>query len=772
MKTWLRTLSLVTVSAVTAALLPLAPATAQDSATAVDRVNQGDRLSVLTPLGHMTRQGGYCTVGFVDKAAKRLWTARHCGENGTVVNTEAGEYLGTLHYRYDMSDADSLMDITGANAIYDLAYIQVDERAWNLLGENTFSGDNLYTPVTGDQLCRYGATTKNTVCGEVIAVDDYLIYGIDLSSSPGDSGGPLWVPGRGFVGTLIGVRSGLSAQGKVTITVAHREDFGFAGPNPLPEETTVTADIDPAAVIGRKGTETDSATVFGAQGPTATDISALLRDYNRRVAQAKEQVARATERAEEKQRDIAQLQRQLEEKNPQHAQVTRELIQAQQEARTYQHHVRLLQDQLENARYDVQAEKLRSTHAREELLKAQKGWEKTAATVESLRTQLRQARDISEGQLRAEYAEKLVELERVQADLRAAQARHNTAQARVEAAEGRVRVAQQQEQEAQQRANDADKRAQQAQEALRAAMEKSERDDALVAQARTRALEAEAQVQAIQRELDALKADAATQDSTSTRNEQQREQIERLEQELQAAHTKQRQADEQLEQLKAEKAEEQAKQQALQTKLTDATTRINQLITEIVGVKAELALAPAATAAPLNQRITELEQQLAQAHAQKIAAVREASEQANREAQQLRARIAELNNRDHNAEIAALQRAHERATTRIAALEQEKQQQESGFNEQLQRALEEAARAQAALAAAHNQIQALDHTHTALKIKLQEQEAENQRLRAELAAAQGSSAISGDAGLVMGILGIIMGIIAAVASALAPLLRL
>ena len=51
----------------------------------------------------------------------------------------------------------------------------------------------------GERVCSYGATTRREFCGHVTGVRGTLIATSITGPTYGDSGGPMWIPGRGFV---------------------------------------------------------------------------------------------------------------------------------------------------------------------------------------------------------------------------------------------------------------------------------------------------------------------------------------------------------------------------------------------------------------------------------------------------------------------------------------------------------------------------------------------------------------------------------------------
>lgn len=165
-------------------------------------VSQGD--NVYTP------GTGLCTIGYVDKATRKALYAGHCakkdgewekggkaGKDVIVYDYETRQRIGYVE-KNDFSG--NLMDGT------DFAVIKLDDEI--SLGENSYSGDkwvtDFSTQVTpGKTVCSYGARTKQPTCTiikEVYPETNRIRLGIEGAGQKGDSGGPLWIPGEGFVG--------------------------------------------------------------------------------------------------------------------------------------------------------------------------------------------------------------------------------------------------------------------------------------------------------------------------------------------------------------------------------------------------------------------------------------------------------------------------------------------------------------------------------------------------------------------------------------------
>ena len=141
-----------------------------------------------------------CTLGF--NADGFSFTAAHCGRTGDYVYlVTPNGYLSRPVGVLTRSDR-AYMDRNDAN-YNDWARID-----WNdsvRLGPNKFSGDNLVHPSTlraGEQVCVYGNTTHRTNCGRFMGQLNLLTSADGATADRGDSGGPMWVEGRGLVAVM------------------------------------------------------------------------------------------------------------------------------------------------------------------------------------------------------------------------------------------------------------------------------------------------------------------------------------------------------------------------------------------------------------------------------------------------------------------------------------------------------------------------------------------------------------------------------------------
>lgn len=158
-------------------------------------ITQGDRF--ITDL-HEGEQVG-CTTGYLDKNHRTLRVTGHCshGQIGNIVRDKYGRSIGrVIHNEYR------------GNPKSDISVISINPGVQ--IGGNIHSGDRWAPPrevLPGDRLCSRSSKKNATLCGNVLYVDGNVIVGTrNAGGIPGDSGGPAWVPGKGFVGTFSGIR--------------------------------------------------------------------------------------------------------------------------------------------------------------------------------------------------------------------------------------------------------------------------------------------------------------------------------------------------------------------------------------------------------------------------------------------------------------------------------------------------------------------------------------------------------------------------------------
>lgn len=146
--------------------------------------------------------GGKCTVGFSDPAHQRSLIAAHCGREGgrvAIVDPATGASSGPIGTFFRSKVFDSRLG-------NDWAAIQWDPGV--AIGGNGYSGNGWVHPndiALGEPVCYHGNTSHGgggETCGKFAgSVGNTFFVDAPLTRA-GDSGGPVWVPGRGFVGVI------------------------------------------------------------------------------------------------------------------------------------------------------------------------------------------------------------------------------------------------------------------------------------------------------------------------------------------------------------------------------------------------------------------------------------------------------------------------------------------------------------------------------------------------------------------------------------------
>lgn len=174
-----------------------------------------DTAQVVVDQGDNVRIGNYgmCSVGFIDNENRRLYTAAHCFfDNANPDNPKFGDAIYTMsgnligHYTSGTS-VKTRYDKFGNRLVnVDTAEVTLVDGVY---GENIHSGDTAVRwsdiDPENDIACFTGATTRKVVCGTIDKVNEeakWIYLRADANSLGGDSGGPVWIPGKGFLGVI------------------------------------------------------------------------------------------------------------------------------------------------------------------------------------------------------------------------------------------------------------------------------------------------------------------------------------------------------------------------------------------------------------------------------------------------------------------------------------------------------------------------------------------------------------------------------------------
>ena len=158
-------------------------------------IQQGDQ--VFIDVGKNDGTAAMCTIGYVDAPRRNFTFSGHCsgGKIGAKVFNKDMQYIGNVqenHYK--------------RQAYNDIAVVSVKN---GTIGKNTYSGDRWVAPHTikrGEKVCSYGANSNKIHCGIITGKEspNVILASNQAGGIGGDSGGPAWIPGRGFVGVFFG----------------------------------------------------------------------------------------------------------------------------------------------------------------------------------------------------------------------------------------------------------------------------------------------------------------------------------------------------------------------------------------------------------------------------------------------------------------------------------------------------------------------------------------------------------------------------------------
>ncbi|SER94732.1 hypothetical protein [Corynebacterium cystitidis] len=162
-------------------------------------VSQGDVIYALHGIGI----DNSCTLGFIEREHHTAYTAGHCGIAGEPVFNQNKEVIGFVEAsNFFTQFVNFLPQFAG---IGDVARIRLLDHV--VAGPNDLTGDT-YVPVSevraGEPICLWGASSRETHCGTINHVRGTSLLVDAPGTVSGDSGGPAWIPGRGFVAVLSG----------------------------------------------------------------------------------------------------------------------------------------------------------------------------------------------------------------------------------------------------------------------------------------------------------------------------------------------------------------------------------------------------------------------------------------------------------------------------------------------------------------------------------------------------------------------------------------
>lgn len=163
-------------------------------------VHQGDTVIVENVRDETIYGYSRCSVGYVDRDEGVFYMAGHCtkGNDNLRVLTEDSIVIGETEETPYVKDKFSQGK--------DIERVKITN---GFPGENSYSGDEWVDPddvSLGNKICAYGGNSTKHVCGEITGkIRDRVFYSEDIDDLiAGDSGSPVWVPEKGFIGMYTG----------------------------------------------------------------------------------------------------------------------------------------------------------------------------------------------------------------------------------------------------------------------------------------------------------------------------------------------------------------------------------------------------------------------------------------------------------------------------------------------------------------------------------------------------------------------------------------
>lgn len=185
----------------------VSPPAPNDNTSYTKTINQGNEIYIYNTQGQAVSS---CTLGYVGKGY--AITAGHCGEQGAKVTDKSYSQIGRI-VKVDMERNQ------------DIAIIKLDN---GVGGQNTYSGDYIASFAKlslDDEICQYGNTTKKVLCAPMYAVPRYGAFWAKNDVTFGDSGGAMWVKGKGLIGIISSKGDGWTHGTEAWITVNKYPDF-------------------------------------------------------------------------------------------------------------------------------------------------------------------------------------------------------------------------------------------------------------------------------------------------------------------------------------------------------------------------------------------------------------------------------------------------------------------------------------------------------------------------------------------------------------------
>lgn len=171
-------------------------------------INQGDLINTDTAI---LGKNYNCTLGYIGDGF--AITAAHCAEyDGMRIVDKNRQLIGKIV----LSDREQNQDT---------AIIKLED---NVVGSNVYSGDYIVSMAElspDDEFCQFGQTTKQVLCAKQGGHARYGYMWSKAEAQKGDSGGPVWVKNKGFVGSISSLSYGMTGLSEAWITVNKYPEF-------------------------------------------------------------------------------------------------------------------------------------------------------------------------------------------------------------------------------------------------------------------------------------------------------------------------------------------------------------------------------------------------------------------------------------------------------------------------------------------------------------------------------------------------------------------
>ncbi|GEM_PF-3272267 len=173
-------------------------------------MNQGDVL-------HDASSNPSCTIGYID--GDILFTSSECGAAGDTLYSAFGEELGTL----EIPAADT-------SVRNKFGYVRVDSPYVDT-GANSVTGDRMVewdAAQPGDEVCTGDASGAKR-CGTYLGQDgSAVVLSKELAGTSADLGGPVWIPGKGFLAVNTGEVAGYQTGARIDMITRDSSPANFA----------------------------------------------------------------------------------------------------------------------------------------------------------------------------------------------------------------------------------------------------------------------------------------------------------------------------------------------------------------------------------------------------------------------------------------------------------------------------------------------------------------------------------------------------------------